>query len=504
VQLPDSASLDRTASVTNEIERIARGDPNDKANYPGIPGVAHTITIPGTSVVQNANGSNFGTMFVVLDEFHKRHDPALSGEAITAKLRAEFFRRVERALIAVFPPPPVDGLGSAGGFKVMIRDRAAQGLAPLQGATDAMVNIGNDSPGLVGLFTPFRSNTPQLYVDVDRTKCMSMGVPLNDVFLTLQVYLGGYYTNDFNQFGRTWQVNLQADPLRRLTPEDVKQLKVRNSEGKMVPLGSIAEVYPVGGPVMVTRYNGVTAAAINGASLPGVSSGQVITSIGTAADKALPQGMDYQWTELTLLQIRAGNTAILVFALAVVLVYLLLAAQYESLRLPFAVILVVPMCLLCSVVGVAIAKMDMNIFVQIGFVVLVGLAAKNAILIVEFAKEKRATGTPAFDAAVEACRLRLRPILMTSFAFILGVIPLVLAVGAGAEMRRALGIAVFSGMLGVTVFGIFLTPVFYYLVERLTGGLKPTEAASADAATEHAHPIELATRSETSPTGELP
>ncbi|MCE9560461.1 MAG: efflux RND transporter permease subunit [Planctomycetes bacterium] len=469
VQLPDAASLERTTSVMSQLERIARGDPNDKENYPGIPGVSHTITIPGTSVVQNANGSSFGTMFVVLDEFHKRHGPDMSGEAITGKLRAEFFRRVERASVAVFPPPPVDGLGSAGGFKVMVRDRAAQGLAPLQAATDDMVNAGNASPGLVGLFTPFRSNTPQLYVDVDRTKCMSMGVPLNDVFLTLQVYLGGYYTNDFNQFGRTWQVNLQADPGRRLSPDDVKQLKVRNTEGKMVPLGSIAEVLPVGGPVMVTRYNGVTAAAINGASLPGVSSGQVITSIAVSAEKALPQGMDYQWTELTLLQIRAGNTAIVVFALAVVLVYLLLAAQYESIRLPFAVILVVPMCLLCSVIGVAIAKMDVNIFVQIGFVVLVGLAAKNAILIVEFAKEKRAEGTPAFDAAVEACRLRLRPILMTSFAFILGVVPLVLAAGAGAEMRRALGIAVFSGMLGVTLFGILLTPVFYYLVEKLAG-----------------------------------
>jgi multidrug efflux pump len=488
VQLPDAASLERTAAVTSEIEKIARGDPADKENYPGIPGVAHTITIPGTSVIQNANGSNFGTMFVVLDEFHHRHAPELSGDAIAGKLRAEFFRRVERASVAVFPPPPVDGLGSAGGFKVMVRDRTAQGLAPLQAATDKMVNAGNETPGLVGLFTPFRSNTPQLYVDVDRTKCMSMGVPLNDVFLTLQVYLGSYYTNDFNQFGRTWQVNLQADPGRRLTPEDVKQLKVRNDAGKMVPLGSIAEVRPVGGPVMVTRYNGVTAAAINGASLPGVSSGQVITSIATIARETLPQGMDYQWTELTLLQIRAGSTALVVFALAVVIVYQLLAAQYESLRLPLAVVLVVPMCLLCSVAGVALAGLDINIFVQIGFVVLVGLAAKNAILIVEFAKEKRATGSTARDAAVEACRLRLRPILMTSFAFILGVVPLVLAAGAGAEMRRALGIAVFSGMLGVTVFGVFLTPVFYYALEKLaerSGG--PAEPAKVPAADAHSN-----------------
>jgi hydrophobe/amphiphile efflux-1 (HAE1) family protein len=467
VQLPDAASLERTGAVTNELERIAHGDPADKENYPGVPGVAHTITIPGTSVVQNANGSNFGTMFVVLDEFHNRHDPELSGRAILAKLRAEYFKRVETASVAVFPPPPVDGLGSAGGFKVMVRGRGAQGLAPLQSATDAVVADGNKTPGLVGLFTPFRSNTPQMYVDVDRTKCMSMGVPLNDVFLTLQVYLGGYYTNDFNQFGRTWQVNLQADPGWRLTPEDVRQLKVRNAGGQMVPIGSIAVVRPIGGPAMVTRYNGVAAAAINGASLPGVSSGEVISSVGEVAGKSLPQGMDYQWTELTLLQIRAGNTALVVFALAVVLVYLLLAAQYESLRLPLAVILVVPMCLLASVAGVAVVGLDINIFVQIGFVVLVGLAAKNAILIVEFAKDKRAHGAPAYESAVEASRLRLRPILMTSFAFILGVVPLVLAEGAGAEMRRSLGIAVFSGMLGVTLFGIFLTPVFYYLLERL-------------------------------------
>ena len=318
-------------------------------------------------MVQNANGLNFATMFVVLDEFHNRHDHDLHGDVIAVKLRAELFRRVEGASASVFPPPPVDGLGSAGGFKVMIRDRAAQGLPAIQAATDTVVSDGNQAPGLVGLFTPFRSNTPQMYVDVDRTKCMSMGVDLNDVFLTLQVYLGGYYTNDFNQFGRTWQVNLQADPDQRLTPDDVKQLKVRNNEGNMVPLGSIAEVLPVGGPVMVTRYNGVTAAAINGASLPGVSSGQIISSIDGISDKTLPQGMDHQWTELTLLQIKAGNTAILVFGLAVLLVYLLLAAQYESLRLPLAVILVVPMCLLCSVAGVAFMKMDLNIFVQIGF-----------------------------------------------------------------------------------------------------------------------------------------
>ena len=328
---------------------------------------------------------------------------------------------------------------------------------------------GNRAPGLVGLFNALRADTPQMYVDVDRTKCKAMGVALNDVFATLQLYLGGYYVNDINQFGRTWQVNIQADPMRRLTPDDVKLLKVRNAEGAMVPLASVVNLSPIGGPVMITRYNGVAAAAVNGGTVPGLSSGQMIAEVEKAAEKALPQGFDYQWTELTLLQILAGNTALIVFAIAVVLVYLLLAAQYESVRLPFAVILVVPMCLLCSVAGVALAKMDINIFVQIGFVVLVGLASKNAILIVEFAKEERARGIPAYDAAVKACRLRLRPILMTSFAFILGVVPLAISVGAGAEMRRPLGIAVFFGMLGVTLFGIFLTPIFYYVSEKVGG-----------------------------------
>jgi multidrug efflux pump len=304
-----------------------------------------------------------------------------------------------------------------------------------------------------------------------------MGVPLDAVFLTLQLYLGGYYTNDFNQFGRTWQVNLQSDPEFRLTPEQVRQLKVRNSDGEMVPLGSVATITPTGGPALVLRYNGITAAAVNGGSLPGVSSGTMIKTMEAVAARTLPQGMNFQWTELTLQQILAGNTAMVVFALAVVLVFLVLAAQYESLSLPLAVILVVPMCLLCSVVGVALAKLDINIFVQIGFVVLVGLASKNAILIVEFAKEKSAHGATPRDATIEACRLRLRPIIMTSLAFILGVVPLALAVGAGAEMRRPLGIAVFSGMLGVTLFGILLTPVFYYVVVRLVG----TKAAAPPA-----------------------
>jgi multidrug efflux pump len=477
VRLPDSSSLERTKAVMNQIEQIAQGPAGsvkhdsrgDEHGNGGIPGIAHTITISGQSIVQNAIGSNYGTVYIVLDEFHHRHGAELGADAIASKLREACYREVQEASTAVFGAPPVDGLGSAGGFKVMVRDLTGLGLDSLQEAADGLAAAGNEKPGLIGLFSAFRARTPQMFVDVDRARCKSMGVSLNEVFLTLQLYLGGYYTNDFNQFGRTWQVNLQGDPAYRLTPDQVSKLKVRNVAGEMVPLGSVAYVSEIGGPALVLRYNGKTAAAVNGGSLPGVSSGTVIKTVNQLEKTELPQGMDLQWTELTLLQILAGNTAIIVFAVAVVLVFLVLAAQYESLSLPLAVILVVPMCLLSSVIGVWLAGMDINIFVQIGFVVLVGLASKNAILIVEFAKEKSAHGASPKEATVEACRLRLRPIIMTSLAFILGVVPLALAVGAGAEMRSTLGIAVFSGMLGVTVFGIFLTPVFYYVIVRLTG-----------------------------------
>jgi multidrug efflux pump len=502
VRLPDSASLERTKAVMAQVDKIARGEGGSHQSHggsadhhagEGIPGIAHTITISGQSIVQNAIGSNYGTVYVVLDEFHHRHGAAMVADSIAAKLRAATYREVQEAQVAVFGAPPVDGLGSAGGFKVMVRDIGAQGFEQLQEAADGLAASGNQQPGLVGLFSAFRAQTPQMYVDIDRERAKAMRVPLNEVFLTLQLYLGGYYTNDFNQFGRTWQVNLQGDPRFRLSPEQVRQLKVRNLSGEMVPLGSVASVNDSGGPALVIRYNGATAAAINGASLPGVSSGTVIKTVEDVAQRELPQGMNLQWTELTLLQIRAGNTAIIVFALAVVLVFLVLAAQYESLSLPLAVILVVPMCLLCSVAGVAMAGMDINIFVQIGFVVLVGLASKNAILIVEFAKEKSAQGAKPADATVEACRLRLRPIIMTSLAFILGVVPLALAVGAGAEMRSTLGIAVFSGMLGVTLFGIFLTPVFYYLVVLLFG--QPSHIQSIETV-QHATPLSPIARAE--------
>ena len=472
MRLSMDSALERTREVMNQVERIALGERSNQEHGKrtgGIQGIANTITISGQSFVQNAIGSNYGSIYVILEDFHHRHGTDMNADAIAAQLRAACYRDVQEASVAVFGAPAVDGLGSAGGFKIMIRDVGDLGLDALQESADEFAAAGNQQPGLVGLYSAFRSQTPQMYVDVDRERCKAMSVPLNEVFLTLQLYLGGYYTNDFNQFGRTWQVNLQSDPAFRLTPEQVRQLKVRNTKGEMVPLGSVVNINPVGGPALVIRYNSVTAAAVNGGSLPGVSSGTVISTVDKVARDVLPQGMNTQWTELTKLQIDAGNTALTVFAVAVLLVFLVLAAQYESLSLPLAVILVVPMCLLCSVVGVALAGMDINIFVQIGFVVLVGLASKNAILIVEFAKEKSARGAAPHDAAVEASRLRLRPIIMTSAAFILGVLPLALAVGAGAEMRRTLGIAVFSGMLGVTLFGILLTPVFYYVVVRLTG-----------------------------------
>jgi multidrug efflux pump len=377
----------------------------------------------------------------------------------------------------------VDGLGTAGGFKLMVQAVGDVDYQKLQGQADNLAAKGNEvgqrEHTLVGLFNSFRATTPQLYVNIDRAKCKAMGVALTDVFDTLQVFMGGYYVNDFNQFGRTWQVNVQADAAFRTSAERVAQMKVRNANGDMVPLGSVADIVDSIGPVIVTRYNMYAAAPINGATFPGVSTGTAIGTMEALAKQELAPGMGYEWTELTYLQILESRidsiqdllrNPFTAFAGAVVLVFLVLAAQYESWSLPLAVILVVPMCLLCAIAGVALARMDVNIFVQVGFVVLVGLAAKNAILIVEFARDRQHEGLGRFEATVEACKTRLRPIIMTSFAFILGVFPLVIARGAGAEMRRTLGTAVFSGMIGVTLFGIFLTPVFYYVIIGLVGG----------------------------------
>jgi multidrug efflux pump subunit AcrB len=460
VQLPDAASIARTEAVMARVEKLARDTP----------GVKHTLGISGTSLILNANASNLGSMYVILDAFENRRGPDLTADAIAKKLQAACQQHVPEAMVSTFGGPPVDGLGTTGGFKIIIEDRGSSGLDDLQGVADKIVARGNDTPGLTDLGHSLRANTPWLLLEIDRTKALALGVSISDIFTTLQVYLGSYYVNNFNEFGRTWQVNVQADQQFRNRPSDIRQLQVRNNLNQMVQLGTLLDVRDSSGPVMVMRYNMYSAVAITGNAAPGTSSGEAIALMQEIANHQMPHSMASDWTELTYLQLQAGNTAMWVFFLAVLFVFLVLAAQYESWTLPLAVIMVVPMCLLCSVTGVILAGMEVNIFTQIGFVVLVGLASKNAILIVEFAKQRREAGVSARMATLEASRLRLRPILMTSFAFILGVVPLVIATGAGAEMRSSLGLAVFAGMCGVTLFGIFLTPVFYYVIQWLTGG----------------------------------
>ncbi len=455
--LPDSASAGRTEQVMQRIEDIVRKTP----------GVKHTVAISGQSLLLNANAPNFGAMYVMLDDFHDRLSPQLSGDALTAELQSRLQAEISDGLVNVLGAPPLDGLGTAGGFKIIIEDRGNAGFEALQTVADDIVAKGAETPGLRNPFTSFRAKTPWLYLDIDRTAAKTMGVSMSEVFNTLQVYLGSLYVNDFNLFGRTWQVNVQADQNFREQIDNLQQLKIRSTRGQMVPFGSLATVRDVTGPVLIARYNMYPSAPINCSSAPGLSSGETIEKIEQVVDRELELSwsMRSEWTELGLLQLQTGNTAVLVLALAVVLVFLVLAAQYESWSLPLAVILVVPMCLLCSIAAVLAAQLDVNIFTQVGFVVLIGLACKNAILVVEFARAQRQAGKNRYEATLEACSLRLRPIVMTSFAFILGVVPLVISVGAGAEMRRTLGTAVFGGMLGVTLFGIFLTPVFYYVIE---------------------------------------
>jgi multidrug efflux pump subunit AcrB len=455
VQMPDGSSLERTEKVMRQIEKLAKDDP----------GVEHTVAIAGQSILINANAPNFGAMFVMLKDFDQRDAQELSGPAVAARLQETLQAKIDDAVVAVYGAPPVEGLGTAGGFKVIIEDRGDGNADELQAVADNVVYNGNQKDGLEGLYTSYRSRTPWLSLDVDRFASKGRGVSLTEVFSTLQVYLGSYYVNDFNRFGRTWQVNLQALPSFRSQISDIKAMKMRSERGGMVPLAAFTGVRPIDGPVMISRYNMYPCAIVNGNPAPGVSSGEAIDRMNDVVEPLLTPSMRHEWTELALFQQMTGNTAWIAFVLAVILVFLVLAAQYESWSLPLAVILVVPMCLLCSIVGVAAAQLDINIFTQVGFIVLVGLACKNAILIVEFAKAQREAGVDRHEATLEACRLRLRPIIMTSFAFILGVVPLVISRGAGAEMRRTLGTAVFAGMLGVTMFGIFLTPVFYYVIQ---------------------------------------
>lgn len=457
-QLPDSASLGRSEELMRKVEAVASK----------LPGVKHTVSITGQSLLLGANAPNFGSMFVMLDRFEQRLDPSLGADAIAKALQNQLTEAIPDGLINVLGAPPLDGLGTAGGFKLMVEDRGDLGAVALQNNAQSLVEAAAADPRIETVFTPFRADTPWLYLDIDRKAAQTMGVGIGEIFQTLQVYLGSLYINDFNRFGRTWQVNVQGDANFRRQVEDLRRLKVRNMEGNMVPLGAITRVRESTGPILIARYNLHPCAAINITPAPGVSSGQAIDAMEQLARERLGTSMRAEWTELALLQLQVGDTAIIAFALSVVLVFLVLAAQYESWTLPLAVILVVPICLLCAVAGVRLAEMDINIFTQIGFVVLVGLASKNAILIVEFARARREAGSDRWRATLEACRLRLRPIIMTSFAFILGVVPLVLAEGAGAEMRKTLGTAVFAGMLGVTLFGIFLTPLFYFVIQWIT------------------------------------
>jgi multidrug efflux pump len=460
VQLPDAVSIERTQRAVDHIQQLVQP----------LPGVQHVTEIAGQSFTYNANGSNFGQFFCTFDEFDKRRDPSLSAAAITARVQSLLDREVPEARATIFTPPPVSGLGSASGFKIIIEDRGDLGLAEIQNQVERVIARSRSSDKVEGLSCIFRANVPQLYADVNREQCETMGVNPKDVFDTLQIYLGSYYVNDFNRFGRTWQVIVQAQGEFRNDPSKIKLLKVRNAQGGMVPLGAVLDVREIGGPINIGRYNMYPAAAILGRTKPGISSGQGIVEMERICNEVLPPGMAFEWSEINFMEVDAAKNIWnnLIFPLAVVFVFLVLAAQYESWTLPLAVILVVPMCILGSLTGVAATFGDVNIFTQIGFVVLVGLASKNAILIVEFAKRKYEGGMPRHEATLQACRLRLRPILMTSFAFIFGVIPLILGKGAGAEMRRTLGIAVFSGMLGVTVFGIFLTPVFFNVIEWLS------------------------------------
>ncbi|THC42837.1 efflux RND transporter permease subunit [Massilia sp. Mn16-1_5] len=452
-QLPDAASLDRTDAVIRRMSAIAKE----------IPGVDSSVAFPGLSINGFTNAPNAGIVFTTLKPFSERHGKEQSAEAIAAEINKRM-GAVEDAFVMVLPPPPVNGLGTTGGFKMMLEDRGNLGYDALYKAAQAMQAKAWADPRLAGVFSSYQINVPQLFADIDRVKAKQLGVPLQTIYQTLQVNLGSLYVNDFNQFGRTYQVRVQADAQFRSQPEQIAQLKVRNVKGEMIPLSSLMQVKDSYGPDRVQRYNAYVTADMNGGPAAGVSSGQAQAIFEQIAKETLPKGIAYEWTDLTYQDILSGNTMIFVFPLCVLLVFLVLAAQYESWTLPLAVILIVPMSILCALVGVKLTGGDNNIFTQIALFVLVGLASKNAILIVEFARELEHHGRSVVAAALEASRLRLRPILMTSIAFIMGVVPLVFSSGAGAEMRHAMGVAVFAGMLGVTFFGLFLTPLFYVLL----------------------------------------
>ncbi|MFM9114642.1 MAG: efflux RND transporter permease subunit [Planctomycetota bacterium] len=470
VQLPESASLDRTASVLQRAEQLASA----------MGGVRHTLAIAGNSVLLNAKASNVGTLYVMLDDFEQR-GAERTGKLLSEQLTRDLTAELANAEVYVFGAPPIDGLGTSEGFRIVIQDRGGLGDDSLKRVSDRIVNAGDRESELANLFSTQSGDTTWVKLEIDRDVAKLRHVSLAELFGTLQVNLGSLYVNDFNRFGRTWQVNVQADGSYRMNPGDLRWMSVRSEHGKMVPLDSMAHAEEARGPRMVVRYNLYPSAIISANPAAGSSSGQAIDRLAEVSQSQLLPSMRAEWTELALLQQNATSTSQFAFLLAVVLVFLVLAAQYESWALPLAVILVVPMCLLCSVIGVRWAGLDINIFTQVGFVVLVGLACKNAILIVEFARARHADGASRQEAIREACRLRLRPIIMTSLAFIFGVVPLIVGTGAGAEVRHTLGVAVFAGMLGVTVFGILLTPVFYSSVQWVVDWLQRKKPATSDA-----------------------
>ncbi|HEX5123758.1 MAG TPA: multidrug efflux RND transporter permease subunit [Rhodanobacteraceae bacterium] len=468
-QLPDAATLDRTEVVIKRMTDIALKTP----------GVESVPAFPGLSINGFTNAPNSGIAFTPLKPFEERRDASKSAGGIAMAMNQQF-AGIQDAFIAIFPPPPVQGLGTIGGFKLQIEDRGNFGANELYKQLQAVIEKASKRPELAGVFSGFQVNVPQIDVEVDREKAKAAGVSLQDVYDTMQMYLGALYVNDFNRFGRTYQVNAQAEPRFRLTADDIGRLKTRNARGDMIPLASFVNAHETSGPDRVPHYNGYLAAELNGAAAPGYSSGQAQAAIEDVLRDTLPNGMAYEWTDLTYQQILAGNTMVYIFPLVVLLVFLVLAALYESISLPLVVILIIPMCLLCAITGVQLSNGDNNIFTQIGLIVLVGLACKNAILIVEFGRDREKHGESTWQAVLDACRLRLRPILMTSLAFVMGVIPLVTSTGAGSEMRRAMGVAVFSGMLGVTFFGLLLTPVFYLVIRSIVR--RRREAAAGNGA----------------------
>ena len=457
VKLPDSASLERTQEVLDGITQTLMDTP----------GVTDVITIGGYSMLDSLQSSNGGAAIAVLENWSQRPDPEHHATAIANAVTAKLLR-IEEGVAFAFIPPPIQGLGNAGGFELMLQDRGAAGVQQLQTIADDLAFEGNRNPVLARVNNSFRANVPQLYLDLDRTKAKTLGIPLSDIFDTLQAYLGSAYVNDFNIFGRTYRVMIQADAQFRSRVEDIRSLEVRDQAGNMIPLGTLMAVEDTVGPQAITRYNLYPAASITGSPRPGFSSGEAVASMQSLSSRLLPTSMGYEWTGVTYQQLAAGTQTPIIFGLAFIFVFLFLAAQYESWLIPFSVLLTIPFALLGAIVATWARGLDNNVYTQIGLVLLIGLSAKTAILIVEFAKQLREEeGMDTLEAAVQAARLRFRPLLMTALSFVLGVLPLLVASGAGSASRRALGTAVFGGMLLSTVIGVFLTPVFFVLVQKL-------------------------------------